>query len=53
MTKKQKKQEILNCFIKHIKSWQRITTVAEELRNMFYDEKGNHTKDGEDLFNYL
>ena len=48
-----KKKAVLNCFMEHINTWNRVNHIKEDLRPYFYDENGHYAEHGEELSEYL
>ena len=48
-----KKREILKCFMENINTFPRVTVIADKLHSYFYDDYGNHTAEGKELYEYL
>jgi hypothetical protein len=48
-----KRNLILECFLENINTFQRVNVVADRLHSFFYDDYGNDTAEGKELFEYL
>lgn len=54
MTGYVKKNNVLNCFLENINTYQRVNVVIDRLQDYFYTENGDYNPDnGKQLLEYL